>query len=76
MCIYIHGNDIFNAVSTNMSQMKHLPLQEYQQLYLDLDKAHQNIANLNQKLCNARRNLEDEKRKRRVVEHYKNLLVS
>jgi len=59
-----------------MSQMKRLPLQEYQQLYLDLDKAHQNIANLNQKLCNARRNLEDEKRKRRVVEHYKNLLVS
>lgn len=56
--------------------MKRLPLQEYQQLYLDLDKAHQNIANLNQKLCNARRNLEDEKRKRRVVEHYKNLLVS
>lgn len=59
-----------------MSQMKCLPLQEYQQLNLDLDKAQQNIANLNQKLCTARRNLEDEKRKRRVVEHYKNLLVS
>lgn len=56
--------------------MKCLPLQEYQQLNLDLDKAHQNIANLNQKLCTARRNLEDEKRKRRVVEHYKNLLVN
>lgn len=56
--------------------MKCLPLQEYQQLCLDLHKAHQKTANLNQKLCRARKNLEDEKRKRRVVEHYKNLLVS
>ncbi|GAB1864763.1 ADP-ribosylation factor 1 [Camponotus japonicus] len=70
------SNNEIHGVATNMSQMKRLPLQEYQQLYLDLDKAHQNIANLNQKLCNARRNLEDEKRKRRVVEHYKNLLES
>lgn len=68
--------DSTNAVSTNVQQMKCLPLQEYQQLCLDLDKAYQDIVNLNQKLCHARRNLEDEKRKRRVIEHYKSLLVS
>ncbi|XP_072751412.1 uncharacterized protein [Anoplolepis gracilipes] len=68
------SNNELHDVSTNVLQMKCPSLQEYQQLCLDLDKAHQSIVNLNQKLCHARRNLEDEKRKRRVVEHYKNLL--
>ncbi|CAL1687722.1 unnamed protein product [Lasius platythorax] len=70
------NNNELHEVSTNVPQMKCLPLQEYQQLCLDLHKAHQKTANLNQKLCHARKNLEDEKRKRRVVEHYKNLLES
>ncbi|XP_029168426.1 rac GTPase-activating protein 1-like [Nylanderia fulva] len=68
------NNNELHEVSTNVPQMKYLPLQEYQQLCLDLHKAHQKTANLNQKLYHARKNLEDEKRKRRVVEHYKNLL--
>lgn len=65
-----------NEASATVPQMKCLDLQEYQQLCLDLHKAHQKTAILNQKLCHARKNLEDEKRKRRVVEHYKNLLES
>ncbi|XP_070161918.1 rac GTPase-activating protein 1-like [Polyergus mexicanus] len=70
------SNNELHEVSTNVQQMKCLSLQEYQQLCLDLDKAHRDIVNLNQKLCYARKNLEDEKRKRRVVEHYKSLLES
>ncbi|KAL6266839.1 hypothetical protein P5V15_003668 [Pogonomyrmex californicus] len=60
---------------SNMPQMKCLPLQEYQQLCSDLDRFRRETMNLRQKLCHARKNLEDEKRKRRVVEHYKNLLT-
>lgn len=59
-----------------MPQIKCLPLQEYQQLCLDLDRRRREAASLGQKLCYARRNLEEEKRKRRVIEHHKNLLVS
>ncbi|KYM76408.1 ADP-ribosylation factor 1 [Atta colombica] len=59
-----------------MPQTKCLPLEEYQQLCLDLDRIRKETANLHQKLCHARRNLEEEKRKRRTIEHYKNLLES
>ncbi|KAL6436231.1 hypothetical protein ACFW04_004661 [Cataglyphis niger] len=76
MSSLVSNNELMDEVSTNVQQMKCLPLQEYQQLCLDLDKAYQDIVNLNQKLCHARRNLEDEKRKCRVIEHYKSLLES
>ncbi|XP_018366435.1 PREDICTED: uncharacterized protein LOC108763378 isoform X4 [Trachymyrmex cornetzi] len=66
----------FNTVLTNMPQTKCLPLEEYQQLCLDLDRIRRETANLHQKLCHARRNLEEEKRKRRTIEHHKNLLES
>jgi len=56
-------------------QIKCLPLQEYQQLRLDLDRVRRETASLHQKLCNARRNLEEEKRKCRMIEYHKNLLV-
>ncbi|XP_018405204.1 PREDICTED: rac GTPase-activating protein 1-like [Cyphomyrmex costatus] len=59
-----------------MPQIKCLPLEEYQQLCLDLDRIHRQTANLHQKLCHARRNLEEEKHKRRTIEHYKNFLES
>ncbi|XP_018310145.1 rac GTPase-activating protein 1-like isoform X2 [Mycetomoellerius zeteki] len=59
-----------------MPQIKCLPLEEYQQLRLDLDRIRRETASLHQKLCHARRNLEEEKRKRRTIEHHKNLLES
>ena len=58
-----------------MPQTKCLPLEEYQQLCLDLDRIRRETASLHQKLCHARRNLDEEKRKRRRIEHHKNLLV-
>ncbi|XP_011065660.1 PREDICTED: rac GTPase-activating protein 1-like isoform X4 [Acromyrmex echinatior] len=66
----------FNIVLTNMPQTKCLPLEEYQQLCLDLDRIRRETASLHQKLYHARRNLEEEKRKRRMIEHHKNLLES
>ncbi|XP_071575869.1 rac GTPase-activating protein 1-like isoform X2 [Temnothorax nylanderi] len=65
-----------NEVLTNVPQIKCLPLQEYRQLRLDLDQIRRETASLRQKLCHARRNLEEEKRKRRVIEHHKNILES
>ncbi|KYN31118.1 Rac GTPase-activating protein 1 [Trachymyrmex septentrionalis] len=59
-----------------MPQTKCLPLEEYQQLCLDLDRIRRETASLHQKLCHARRNLDEEKRKRRRIEHHKNLLES
>ncbi|XP_024887969.1 rac GTPase-activating protein 1-like isoform X2 [Temnothorax curvispinosus] len=63
-----------NKGLTNVPQIKCLPLQEYRQLRLDLDQSRRETASLRQKLCYARRNLEEEKRKRRVIEHHKNIL--
>lgn len=65
----------FNTVLNKTPQAKCLLPPQHQRCDSDLDRAHQDIANLNQKLCHARRNLEDEKRKRRSTERYRNLLV-
>ncbi|XP_011867782.1 PREDICTED: rac GTPase-activating protein 1-like [Vollenhovia emeryi] len=63
-----------NEVLTQVPQVTCLPLQEYRQLCSDLERIRRESASLGQKLCHARRNLEEEKRKRRVMEHHKNLL--
>lgn len=49
--------------------------QELQQLHSDLERAQQEITSLGQKLCYARRNLEEEKRKRRMAEQQRDSLV-
>ncbi|XP_077282760.1 rac GTPase-activating protein 1-like isoform X3 [Temnothorax americanus] len=69
-------SDNVNKGLTNVPQIKCLPLQEYRQLRLDLDQRRRETASLRQKLCHARRSLEEEKRKRRVIEHHKNILES
>lgn len=51
-------------------------VQECQRLHSALDKAHNEIAGLDRKLRHARRNLEEENRKRRVVEEQRDLLVA
>ncbi|XP_011633329.1 rac GTPase-activating protein 1-like [Pogonomyrmex barbatus] len=76
MTSFINNEQNEGFQHSNMPQMKCLPLQEYQQLCSDLDRFRRETMNLRQKLCHARKNLEDEKRKRRVIEHYKNLLIS
>lgn len=50
--------------------------QECQRLHAALDKAHHEIAGLDRKLRHARRNLEEENRRRRIVEEQKDLLVA
>lgn len=50
--------------------------QECQRLHSALDKAHHEIAGLDRKLRHARRNLEEESRRRRIVEEQKDLLVA
>lgn len=49
--------------------------QECQRLHSALDKAHHEIAGLDRKLRHARRNLEEESRKRRIIEEQKDSLV-
>ncbi|XP_011147215.1 rac GTPase-activating protein 1 isoform X2 [Harpegnathos saltator] len=64
---------------TNMSNARNElknEWQELQQFQTALDKAQQEVTNLDQKLCHARRNLEEEKRKRRMVEKQRDLLES
>lgn len=50
-------------------------VQECQRLHSALDKAHRDNAGLDRKLSHARRNLEEEKRKRRVAEDQRDSLV-
>lgn len=50
--------------------------QECQRLHSALDKAHHEIAGLDRKLRHARRNLEEENRRRRLAEEQKDLLVT
>lgn len=50
--------------------------QECQRLHSALDKAHHEIAGLDRKLRHARRNLEEENRKRRIIEEQKDSLVA
>ncbi|XP_032689751.1 rac GTPase-activating protein 1-like isoform X2 [Odontomachus brunneus] len=50
--------------------------QEFQQLHSALDTAQQEITSLDQKLRHARRNLEEEKHKRRMAEQERDLLES
>jgi len=50
--------------------------QECQRLHSALDKAHHEIAGLDRKLRHARRNLEEESRKRRIIEEQKDSLVA
>lgn len=51
-------------------------IQECQRLHSALDKSHLEIAGLDRKLCHARRNLEEEKRKRRAAEEQRDSLVT
>lgn len=51
-------------------------VQECQRLHAALDEARNENATLDRKLRHARRNLEEETRKRRAVEERKNFLVS
>ena len=51
-------------------------VQECQRLHSALDKAHAEIAGLERKLRHARRNLEEENRKRRDVEDHRDYLVT
>lgn len=63
---------------TNVSNARHeitSEWQELQQLHSALDRAQQEVMSLDQKLCQARRNLEEEKRKRRIAEQERDLLV-
>lgn len=55
--------------------MKCPPLRDYQLMQSYVDKTGQDIANLKKRLCQARKDLDAEKRKRRVIENRKNLLV-
>ncbi|EZA62584.1 Rac GTPase-activating protein [Ooceraea biroi] len=66
------SNKELNKVLINTPEC--LPLQEHQQFDSVLNKARLEIISLHQKLCHARKNLEDEKRKRRSVERYRNAL--
>lgn len=50
--------------------------QECQRLHSALDKAQHEIAGLDRKLRHARRNLEEENRRRRIAEEQKDLLVA
>jgi len=58
-----------------MRQKWSASVQECQRLHSALDKAHQELAALDRKLRHARRNLEEESNKRRVVEEQRDLLV-
>ncbi|KAH0949669.1 hypothetical protein HN011_009958 [Eciton burchellii] len=71
---YLTSNKELNQVLINIPETKYLSSQEYQRL--DLEKARREITSLNQKLCHARKNLEDEKHKRQSIERYRNLLES
>lgn len=51
-------------------------VQECQRLHSALDKAHNEIADFDRKLRHARRNLEEENRKRRAVEEQRDYLVA
>lgn len=51
-------------------------VQECQRLHSALDKAHNEITSLDRKLRHARRNLEEENRKRRAIEEQKDFLVT
>jgi len=51
-------------------------VQECQRLHSALDKAHNDIAVFDRKLRHARRNLEEENRKRRAVEEQRDFLVA
>ncbi|XP_014468719.1 PREDICTED: rac GTPase-activating protein 1-like isoform X2 [Dinoponera quadriceps] len=61
---------------TNMFNARHELQNEWQELHSALDEAQQEVTNLDQKLCHARRNLEEEKRKRRMVEQQRDQLES
>jgi len=50
--------------------------QEYQRLHSALDKTHHEIAGLGRRLRQARRNLEEESRKRRIVEEQERFIGS
>jgi len=51
-------------------------VQECQRLHSALDKAHNEIADFDRKLRHARRNLEEENRKRRAIEEQRDYLVA
>ncbi|KAL6264775.1 hypothetical protein P5V15_004873 [Pogonomyrmex californicus] len=57
-----------------MRQKWQASVQECQRLHSALDKAHNEIAGLDRKLRHARRNLEEEKRKRRTIEEQRDSL--
>lgn len=64
-----------NSAITNMFNARHELKNEWQELHSALDKAQQEIISLDRKLCHARRNVEEEKRKRRMAEQQRDLLV-
>ncbi|XP_067211183.1 rac GTPase-activating protein 1-like [Linepithema humile] len=68
------NNEELNKVLLNISRIKCPPLQDYQLLQLHIHKARQDVVNLKKRLCHARKDLEEEKRKRRIMENHKNSL--
>lgn len=65
----------FALYQEEMRQKWVTAVQECQRLHSALEKAHQDNVRLDRKLSHARRNLEEEKRRRRIAEDQRNLLV-
>ncbi|KMQ87610.1 rac gtpase-activating protein 1-like protein [Lasius niger] len=77
--VLINGSceEEFLQFALNQEEMRQKWLaseQECQRLHSALDKAHHEIAGLDRKLRHARRNLEEENRRRRLAEEQKDLL--
>lgn len=77
--VLINGSceEEFLQFALNQEEMRQKWLaseQECQRLHSALDKAHHEIAGLDRKLRHARRNLEEENRKRRIIEEQKDSL--